>query len=101
MAGRKRESVDGSSRIGPEEPGGRGFVSKRQDGCTLSDTVTHLGYYADECRSALNKEIRRGNERAACWWGYQFIRHGWTRYLWSTLRIIASEDVGVADPTAA
>lgn len=78
------------------------WVSKRRDGKGgLGSTITDHGYPMDEVRSALQKAIRRGQEEDAAWWAYQIIKHGWVKYLWRTLRLIASEDVGMGDPMVA
>lgn len=73
----------------------------RRNGRTLATTITDLGYSMDEVRSALQKSIRRGLEEEAAWWAYQLLRHDWHAYLWRTLRIIASEDVGTGDTSVA
>ena len=67
----------------------------------MSETITHFGYPMDVVRSALQKACRRGQTEEAMWWAWQMIEHGWVRYLWRTLRIIASEDVGVGDSKVA
>jgi replication-associated recombination protein RarA len=61
--------------------------------------VTGLGQPMDVAVSALAKEIRRSDERAACYWGllvYQREPH----YFWKRVLLAAAEDVGIADPAA-
>lgn len=58
------------------------------------------GHRADEVASALQKEIRRGNERQALYWATELDLAGYGNYVWKRLRIIASEEVGLAEPAA-
>jgi len=58
------------------------------------------GYVIADVASAIQKEIRRGHEREALFWVTEIDLAGYTEYVWNRLRIIASEDVGVGDPTA-
>ncbi len=51
-----------------------------------------------ECLSALQKCIRRGDEDGALFWGTELFLYGAAPHAWSRLVIIASEDVGMADP---
>jgi len=51
-----------------------------------------------EVRSALNKAIRRGQEDQALYWSTEIVRSGFEAYLWSTLFVIMSEDIGLAEP---
>jgi replication-associated recombination protein RarA len=67
----------------------------------FADQVTSGGYPCGEVASALQKEIRRGNEREALFWASELDLAGYTNYVWKRLRIIASEDVGVADTSVA
>jgi len=60
---------------------------------------TSGGYDPFEVLSALQKEIRRGNEYEAVYWGTELATTN-PNMLWKRLRIIASEDIGLADPTA-
>jgi replication-associated recombination protein RarA len=68
---------------------------------TFATMETPGGYLAGEVASALQKEIRRGNEPAALFWATELDLGGFGEYVWKRLRIIASEDVGLADPLAA
>jgi hypothetical protein len=60
--------------------------------------TTKGGYYLDEVRSSINKEIRRGREKEAFFWAYELYDSGMWRYLVRTLVTIAGEDVGMANP---
>jgi len=57
------------------------------------------GYLNSECTSALQKSIRRGLEEEALFWATELDLAGYGGYVWKRLRIIASEDIGLADPT--
>jgi replication-associated recombination protein RarA len=59
------------------------------------------GHLAGEVASALQKSIRRGLEREALYWASELDLAGFPDYLWRRLRIIASEDVGLAAPEVA
>jgi replication-associated recombination protein RarA len=61
--------------------------------------VTPKGYDLHEVLSALQKEIRRGKEQEAVYWAVELDSFNY-KTLWNRLRVIASEDVGLADPTA-
>lgn len=58
------------------------------------------GYPVDEVSSALQKSIRRGLEEDALYWAAEFCKAR-PNNLWKRLRVIASEDVGIASPSAA
>jgi replication-associated recombination protein RarA len=64
---------------------------------TFSQRKTPAGFLVGEVVSALQKDIRRGNEREALFWATELERAGFVRYVWERLTIIASEDVGIAD----
>ena len=59
------------------------------------------GHLAGDVASALQKSIRRGLEREALYWASELDLAGFPDYLWRRLRIIASEDVGLAAPDVA
>ena len=61
--------------------------------------TTSKGYNMFELLSALQKDIRRGNEYEAEYWTTKLesLNH---KALWNRLRVIASEDIGLADPHA-
>jgi replication-associated recombination protein RarA len=65
-----------------------------------SDQVTQGGYNFSEVVSALQKCIRRGLEREAMHWAIE-IESIQAKYLWNRLKIIASEDIGIADSSIA
>ena len=64
----------------------------------FSQLRTPGGYVMGEVRSALQKDIRRGNEREALFWASEIDLAGYGSYLFRTLRTITSEDVGLAWP---
>lgn len=59
------------------------------------------GYLLGEVASALQKSIRRGLEGDALFWATELDISGFGEYAWKRLKIVASEDVGLADPLAA
>jgi len=59
--------------------------------------MTETGYDYYELLSALQKDIRRGKEYEALHWAVHLEQFN-TTALWSRLEIIASEDIGVANP---
>lgn len=65
----------------------------------FSKLKTPGGFVMGEVRSALQKDIRRGNEREALFWASEIDLAGYGGYLFRVLRLIASEDVGLAWPT--
>jgi replication-associated recombination protein RarA len=54
----------------------------------------------DEVKSALQKEIRRGNEDNAMYWALELAMEGKSSFGWlrNRLKIIAYEDIGLANP---
>ncbi len=54
------------------------------------------GYTMGEVTSAMQKSIRRGLEEDALFWASELDLSGYGNYVWKRLRIIASEDVGLA-----
>ena len=56
------------------------------------------GYSLGDAISALQKEIRRGNEYEAMYWALELVPR-YEVYLWKRLLVIANEDVGIANPT--
>jgi len=60
---------------------------------------TRRGYDFFEVASALQKEIRRGNEKNALYWAFQLLPE-FEGYFWSRLKVIVNEDIGIANPTA-
>lgn len=62
---------------------------------SVKDTMG--GYRFDEVVSALQKEIRRGNEREAMHWALE-LAHTDAGTLWRRLIVITNEDIGLAEP---
>jgi replication-associated recombination protein RarA len=60
--------------------------------------ATEGGYLNSECTSAMQKCIRRGLEEEALFWATELDLAGYGAYVWRRLQIIASEDIGLADP---
>ena len=60
---------------------------------------TSRGYDIYELASALQKDVRRGNEYQAMFWAVELESFNPTA-LWNRLRVIASEDIGIANPLA-
>jgi hypothetical protein len=61
----------------------------------VSQLPTRSGYRFGEVLSALQKEIRRGDEEAAMYWAIE-MEEKWMSHLWSRLMIIAHEEIGIA-----
>lgn len=61
---------------------------------------TRNGYKLDETVSALQKEIRRGNELMSSYWAFELNDSGFWRYCFRRLQVIAGEDIGLANPQA-
>lgn len=66
-----------------------------------SSNFSKNGYEMSEVVSALQKAIRRGQEKEALFWAYELVESGRWQYLFHRLKIIAAEDIGLADPIAA
>ena len=58
------------------------------------------GYNDDEVKSALQKDIRRGLEDKALYWAFELAYEGKSSFGWlrNRLKIIAYEDIGLANP---
>ena len=61
--------------------------------------ITEGGYEFGEVISALQKEIRRGNEEHSLYWALECFPF-YSKALWTRLRVICNEDIGLADPMA-
>ena len=61
--------------------------------------ITQKGYELHEVISAMQKEIRRGKEYEAVYWAIELESFN-PKALWNRLRVIASEDIGLANPLA-
>lgn len=59
---------------------------------------TTNGYNRGEVTSALQKAIRRSEERLALFWAQELMDSGHGEYLWKRMLIITSEDIGLAWP---
>lgn len=59
--------------------------------------VSRNGYNLFDLLSALQKDIRRGNERDAVFWAIELETFP-PAVLWNRLEVIASEDIGPANP---
>jgi replication-associated recombination protein RarA len=57
------------------------------------------GHSLPEVVSALQKSVRRGLVDDALYWAVDVYLSGYAEYAWKRLRIMCSEDVGLADPT--
>ncbi len=62
------------------------------------DIKTKKGYDFFEVSSAMQKSIRRGIEDQAMFWAVELYDSGFSEYVWKRLRIMSSEDVGLAEP---
>jgi replication-associated recombination protein RarA len=60
---------------------------------------TRRGYDIFEAVSALQKCIRRGDEFQAVYWAQELEGFN-ARMVWNRLRVIASEDIGLANPVS-
>ncbi|MBI4331419.1 MAG: hypothetical protein HY673_09080 [Chloroflexi bacterium] len=56
------------------------------------------GYDFGEVASSLQKAIRRANEADALYWAVELDISGFGEYLWKRLRVMSSEDIGLAEP---
>jgi len=59
---------------------------------------TAKGYDFFEAASALQKSIRRNEEDCALFFAVELYESGYDEYVWKRLKIISSEDVGLAEP---
>jgi replication-associated recombination protein RarA len=60
---------------------------------------TKKGYGFFEATSAFQKAIRLGDEETALYFAVEFFNSGYDNYLWRRMKIIVSEDIGIAAPT--
>jgi replication-associated recombination protein RarA len=68
---------------------------------TPQHMLTAHGYAVDEVASAVQKCIRRGYEEQALYWSFEMMQSPNKSHhsqLWNRLKVIASEDIGPADP---
>lgn len=59
---------------------------------------TKRGYDAHEVVSALQKAVRRSDPHAALYWAFELERSGFGAWAWARVRVMVSEDIGVAAP---
>lgn len=59
---------------------------------------TQGGYNFGEVTSSFQKSIRRGMEEDALYWAVELDKSGYGEYVWKRMRIISSEDIGLAEP---
>lgn len=74
------------------------FTIRRGGDDDMYQPTTQGGYSLFEAISALQKEIRRGNEEQAMYWALEFIPY-YERYVWERLIVIVNEDIGIANPS--
>lgn len=60
--------------------------------------TTKKGYNFFEATSAFQKAIRRSDEPVALYFAVEFFNSGYDEYLWKRIKVITSEDIGLADP---
>lgn len=60
---------------------------------------TRRGYEFGDVASALQKSIRRGQEDDALYWAIELAESGFDNYVWKRIRIMVSEDIGIANET--
>jgi replication-associated recombination protein RarA len=68
---------------------------------TFAEVQTPGGYRCGEVASAMQKSIRRGLADEALFWATELDLAGFGEYVFKRLKIIASEDIGLADLHAA
>ena len=62
------------------------------------NVTTRNGHPLAEVASAFQKAVRRGLEDEALHWGVELDTSNYGEYAWKRMRIITSEDVGLAKP---
>lgn len=60
--------------------------------------ITTSGHSFGEVSSAFQKSVRRGLEDEALHWGVELDMSNFGEYAWKRMKIMASEDVGLAEP---
>lgn len=60
--------------------------------------TTKKGHSLFEVSSSFQKSVRRGMEEEAMYWAVELFESRYDNYLWKRIRIISSEDVGLANP---
>lgn len=67
----------------------------------MSRFTTKKGYGFFEATSCFQKAVRLGNEEWAMYMAVEFFNSGYDEYIWKRIKVIASEDIGLAEPTMA
>lgn len=62
------------------------------------ELTTRNGYNLFDVSSALQKSVRRGLEDDALYWATELDYSNFTEYAWKRMRIMVSEDIGLAEP---
>ncbi len=65
---------------------------------TMFSPTTKNGFDLFEASSAFQKAIRRGEEDLALYFMVEMWESGFGEYLWKRMKIIVSEDIGLAEP---
>lgn len=60
--------------------------------------TTKKGYGFFEATSAFQKAIRKNDEEVAMYFMVEFFNSGYDEYLWKRIKVITSEDIGLAAP---
>ncbi|QDP63179.1 MAG: putative AAA ATPase [Prokaryotic dsDNA virus sp.] len=60
--------------------------------------LTERKYDFFEVSSSFQKSIRRGMEEDAMYWAIELYNSNYDEYVWKRMLIIASEDIGLAEP---
>ena len=76
-------------------------MDSEKEGVAFRDRPTVGGHPVDEVVSTLQKAARRGDEELALWAVSELELSGFGAWAFKRLRVIASEDIGLADELAA
>ncbi len=68
---------------------------------SFKQITTQKGYTLFDVASAFQKSVRRGLEHEAMYWAVELYSSNLDEFLWKRIRIISSEDVGLAEPNIA
>lgn len=60
--------------------------------------TTKKGYDFYECSGAIQKAVRRNDEKVALYFAVELFNSGFEEYVWKRLKIMVSEDIGIAEP---
>lgn len=60
--------------------------------------LTKKGYSLWAVSSSFQKCVRRGLEADAMYWAVELWESGYDEYLWKRIKVIVSEDIGLAEP---